>query len=173
MRAQVRWCQRRISSRFPNFHFQVADIYNPAYNPRGRYKAREYVFPYGDNAFDFVFATSVFTHMLPQDMERYLTEIVRVLKPGGRCLVTFFLLSPQSLELIAKKQSTLDFAYGLEGYRTISREVPESAVAYDEEYVRSLVAQLGAEINAPVHYGFWCGRDKFLSKQDIIVAHKL
>jgi SAM-dependent methyltransferase len=169
---QVRWCRHRISSRHPNFSFRVADIYNRCYNPRGKHKACEYTFVYRDRTFDFVFATSVFTHMLPEDMERYLSEIIRVMKPGARCLITFFLLNPESLNLMAEKKSTRDFAHQSRNYRTTEKDMPEGAVAYDEQYVRNLYAGLGLEINAPIHYGSWCGRTAFLSYQDIVVAGK-
>jgi SAM-dependent methyltransferase len=66
----VDWCQRQISSRFPNFHFTRADVYNKHYNPTGRYQARDYRFPYEDSSFDFVFLTSVFTHMLAGDVDQ-------------------------------------------------------------------------------------------------------
>ncbi len=79
----INWCRKEISPKYPNFHFQSADIYNKEYNPKGKYKASEYKFPYGDESFDFVFLTSVFTHTLPNDMENYFSEIARVLKRGG------------------------------------------------------------------------------------------
>lgn len=34
---------------------------------------------------------SVFTHMQHRDVVRYAKEVARVLKPGGRCMVTYFL----------------------------------------------------------------------------------
>lgn len=81
---------KNITPKYPNFNFQLADIYNKMYNPQGKYKASDYKFPYANETFDFVFLTSVFTHLLPQDMERYLSEIARVLKKNGRCFITFF-----------------------------------------------------------------------------------
>ena len=35
----IQWCQKNISSRFPNFHFFHADIYNEHYNPGGFYSS--------------------------------------------------------------------------------------------------------------------------------------
>jgi SAM-dependent methyltransferase len=172
MAAQVRWCRRRISARHPNFSFRVADVYNHSYNPSGRCTASEYTFVFGDRTFDFVFATSLFTHLLPAEMERYISEIGRVMKPGARCLITFFLLTPESLGLIAAKRSTLDFAYQSQGYLTIDKEAPERAVAYDEEHVRTVFEKCGLTIIDPVNYGSWCGRTEFLSYQDVVVAHK-
>lgn len=84
------WCQDAIAGRHSNFHFTFADVYNKDYNPHGAIRALEYRFPYADESFDFIFMTSVFTHMLPGDVKHYLEEIFRVLKQYGRCLITFF-----------------------------------------------------------------------------------
>lgn len=170
--AGVRWCQENITPRFPNFTFQLADLHNASYNPRGRYHASEFQFPYEDQAFDFVFLTSVFTHMLPNDMEHYFSEITRVLKPGGRCLITFFLLNDDSTMLINKKMGTYNFEYQMEGYRTVNKTNQEDAVAYDEMFIRGLYEKHGLEVSEPIHYGSWCGRKDFLSFQDMVVANK-
>lgn len=84
----IAWCQEHITSAHPNFQFEVSDIYNSLYNPKGKYQSLDFRFPYPDASFDVVFLTSVFTHMFPPDVEHYLDEISRVLKPGGRCLCT-------------------------------------------------------------------------------------
>jgi SAM-dependent methyltransferase len=96
-RPAVQWCDRHIHRRFNNFRFHHADVWNSAYNPKGKVLARNYTFPFPGALHDFVFLTSVFTHMLPPDMERYLAEISRVLKPGTHGLLTFFLLNDESL----------------------------------------------------------------------------
>jgi len=63
--------------------------------------------------------------MLPPDMENYLREITRVLKPGGRCLITNFLLNAASLKLIEEHASTIDFKGELDECREGNMEVPE------------------------------------------------
>ena len=168
----VRWCRERITAGFPNFRFRVSDIYNAAYNPQGTYQASEYRFPYEDQTFDFVFLTSVFTHLLPRDMEHYFSEIARVLKPGGRCLITYFLLNEESTPMIDAGQGILNFAVGDELYRTINKSRPEDAVAYDEKYIMSLYEKYGLVVGEPVYYGSWCGRENFLSLQDMVLAYK-
>ena len=60
----------------PNFRFRHVDVLNRAYNPQGRLDPENFEFPYPQDAFDFVFLTSVFTHMRPPEMRHYLT---------GRC----------------------------------------------------------------------------------------
>ena len=164
------WCNNNISRKFPHFHFQHADILNRAYNPKGKLDAAKWRFPYQSGTFDFVFLTSVFTHMLPEAMENYFSEISRVLKRDGRCLITFFLLTAESVGLVDQRKSTLDFKYAFGKYRVIDEDAPESAIAYAEQYIRSLYQKHDMMIMEPVYYGSWCGRQDFLSYQDIIVA---
>lgn len=85
----VQMAQGRFASR-QNFRFQHVDIYNRMYNPRGTIQAESFLFPYPDASFSFVFLTSVFTHMLPADVQNYLREIRRVMTQDGRCFATFF-----------------------------------------------------------------------------------
>jgi len=68
-RITIEWCNKRIASRHSNFRFQFVDVRTRHYNPKGRYKPSEFRFPYPDNTFDFFFLASVFTHMLPEDVE--------------------------------------------------------------------------------------------------------
>jgi SAM-dependent methyltransferase/predicted O-methyltransferase YrrM len=166
----VQWCQRTYT-RYRNFHFHFADIYNKGYNPDGKYKATEYRFPFETSSFDFVFLTSVFTHMLPQDMEHYLSEVVRVLKPNKRCLITYFLINPAARKLINEGVSHYSFKYKLPGCRVESADTPEAIVGYDESSVRGLYTKYRLNITEPVLYGTWCKQDG-LSWQDIIIATK-
>jgi len=166
------WCQRRITTKFRNFHFLHADIYNKHYNPHGRISARAFHFPFEDQFFDLVFLTSVFTHMVPLDIENYLREIARVLKTGGACLITFFVMNQESEGLIRSGRSTLNLKHGMEGYFTVDSDVPETAIGYDEEYIEQIFEKSGLTIVRPIHYGSWCSRAQFLSYQDIIIARK-
>lgn len=168
----INWCRKKITPKYPNFHFQLADVFNKKYNPHGKYRASEYYFPYESESFDLVFLTSVFTHMLPQDMEHYLYEIARTMKRRGRCLITFFLLNRESLELINLGKSIYDFKHEGGGFRTIDKATPESGVAYDEKFIRGLYEKLRLTIAEPIHLGSWCGRENYLSYQDVIIAVK-
>ncbi len=169
----IEWCQNRISPKFSNFHFQHSDLFNKLYNPNGKVQARNFQFPFDDESFDFVFLTSVFTHMFPLDLENYLSEISRVLKPEGKCLITFFILNEESENLVRSGSSTLKFLYKIEGCMTIDENVPEAAIAYREEFVLGLFKKYGLKIAQPIHYGSWCKRDTFLTYQDLIIATKI
>ena len=170
--AGITWCRRRITPCFPNFRFRVADINNAAYNPGGSHTPDAYRFSYPNAAFDFTFLTSVFTHLLPPAVDNYLSEVARTLKPGGRALITFCLLNPQSRACIESGSSNLDFRHTHGCCRIVDSRAPEAAVAYDEAYVRSLYLAYGLDIAEPIHYGSWCGRRDFLDYQDIVIAVK-
>lgn len=172
----VNWCRDRITPRFPNFRFQLADIHNTHYNPGGRQEAASYVFPYEDRRFDFVLVTSVFTHLLPEAQIHYLSEISRVLKDDGRVLMTFLLLNEEAEKGMASGRSALalDHAGVHQGttYRFASANNPEETVAYPEDVVLARISVAGLAVVGPVHYGHWSGRDTGASFQDIVVATK-
>lgn len=168
----IEWCQRHISPKYDNFHFLHSDIYNKQYNRKGKIRAQDFKFPFDNQFFDFVFLTSVFTHMLPPDVENYTGEISRVLKAGGKCMITFFLLNEESTNLVRSGTSTLDFRYELDGCLTTDKNTPEDAIAYDEKFVKSLFDKYGLTISQPISYGSWCNRQNFFGYQDLIVAEK-
>jgi SAM-dependent methyltransferase len=168
----IRWCNSRISPRYPNFRFIHTDIYNKLYNPYGRVQASAYRFPFDDASFDFVFLTSVFTHMLPKDLAHYLDEISRVLRPGGRMLATFFILNDESNALVKAGRGSFAFVHEPGSYAIARRDMPEHAVAYDEDYVFVQAGRVGLDVRPPVHYGSWCDRPSSLSFQDIVIAQK-
>lgn len=168
----VDWCTTKYTRKYPNFRFHLIDVYNELYNPQGRFAASEYRFPFAANQFDFVVLNSVFTHMIAAEVENYLREIARVLAPGGRCLISFFLLNEESSRLIASGRSTIELRHQEGPARMVSREKPEIAIGFEEDYIAGLYRQFGLEIRKPIYYGSWCGRREFLSYQDQIVAFK-
>jgi SAM-dependent methyltransferase len=169
----IAWCQKEITREFNHFHFQHVDIYNKYYNKQGTVAASQFVFPFEAAFFDFVFLTSVFTHMLPGELENYLKEISRVLKPGGNALITFFLLNSESKQLIEMNKSKLDFKHKItDQCKTTNSKIPEDAIAYEEEFVLSLLNKYQLTIDRPIYYGSWCGRESYLTFQDLIIMKK-
>jgi SAM-dependent methyltransferase len=169
-RAEVSWCQNHITPRFANFLFHHIDVFNDQTNPDGNLQAGSYQFPLNGSRFDFIFLTSVFTHMLIKDIENYLQEISRLLKRGGRLLATYFLLDEETRERLKENNSRFrhPHSYGL----VIDAKMPEASIAYDEKQIRAMYVNHGLRIQEPVHYGCWSGCKEFLSAQDIIVAEK-
>ena len=106
---------RRTSRERTQLRFHRRRHHNALYNPKGKYQSLEFVFPYPDASFDVVFLTSVFTHMFPPDVKHYLDEISRVLKPGGRCLSSYFLMNEESLALSAAGKGNRQFKHEMPG----------------------------------------------------------
>ncbi len=108
--------------------------------------------------------------MLAPDLENYVSEISRVLKPGGRCFITFFLLDPDSEDGTRTGRSALHLRHQIGDARVERAEVPEAAVAFRETYVRSLFSTNKLEIVEPIRFGRWSGRHTDVGFQDIVVA---
>ena len=147
----IRWCTNHITA--PNFRFaQISD---------GQ-------LPFEAQSFDVILLKSVFTHLRPAELENYLSEITRLLKPNGRCLASFFLLNDEQRALAAQRKNTLQFNYGNDHWRYVYEHSPESASAYDQSYILELLHKHNLELSKPIHYGTWSGRTNGLSFQDLL-----
>lgn len=170
----IKWCRKKISSRFPNFRFTHIDLKNDLYNLRTNNEARDFIFPYQDGEFDLVFLTSVFTHMLLDDVDNYLEQIHRVLKPGGACFATFFIMNDDAREYMKQANKEM-FGTLRENYYLFHAKVKEANVAYDEGYLTEhMIGAKGFTLDQ-VNYGFWSGRPKndLNNFQDICVFRKI
>lgn len=170
MTEAVDTCVEAIGATHSNFHFRHVDIQNPVYNPCGKLHSESFSFPYADESFDFVFLTSVFTHMLPPEVRHYMEEIRRVLRPTGSAFMTFFLLNPESLAAIEAGRTERTFAHEGDGYRFDIEGRPQAAVAYREEDAIALLEASGLQVDGPVHHGRWMGEERSATGQDVVVA---
>jgi ubiquinone/menaquinone biosynthesis C-methylase UbiE len=166
----IRWCQTAITPRFPNFRFHYADVRNTEYNPRGKIRPADFVFPYDDSTFDFVLLTSVFTHMQLNDIEGYLRQIRRVLRIGGRCFSTFFLTA--SPRITEAGPGMRRFAHSVGQSLTIDQKSPDKALAHAETTVRAIYERHALTIQEPIQYGDWPSTRSLLGSQDVIVAQR-
>jgi len=169
----IAWCQKRITSRYPNFKFIFADVFHEQYNPKGKLDVTTWSFPCSNNSFDFVCLKSVFTHMTPEGTQHYLEETQRVLKPGGVCLATIFFLNPESENLIERGLSSLAIRHAKGGYSVLDPKLPELAVGIPEVSFRQWCERVGFNIaDSAVRYGSWCARTEYTSYQDIVVMRR-
>ncbi|HYD92742.1 MAG TPA: class I SAM-dependent methyltransferase [Flavobacterium sp.] len=168
----VDWCTQNISSKYPNFRFKNIELKNDLYNLSTNKEASGLRFPYPDNHFDFVFLTSVFTHMLPKDVEHYISEIKRVLKPGKRCFATFFVLDKQSEASMITKGSK-SFGHHFGNYSLMNKKVKEANVAYQKDYIFELLKSHDLEL-VNFFRGFWSGlpAEELGEHQDVILFKK-
>ncbi len=169
---EINWCKKNIEPIRENFQFSLLDIFNKIYNPQGRHNASSFKFPYKNSTFDFIILISVFTHMTPKGMENYVSEISRLLKKGGRCFITFFLLNPDAIRHMDKKLNTIEFPNDYGQYRLLDESTPEVAIAYKEQYIRKIFLKHGLTIKEPIHFGSWCGRRRYWDYQDLVIITK-
>lgn len=168
----VVWCQKAITRIHPNFQFHHADVVSRAYNPRGRLRACEYTFPFPAHSFDFIFLASVFTHMLPDDVEHYVREISRLLAPGGVCVASYFLLNDQTRTGVDRHASFMSFdvRHPSGVCRLHDATVPEAAVAFEQEFVERIHDRAGLRL-ASIRRGRWW--DGGAHDQDVAAAVRL
>jgi len=170
----VKWCQKNISNKLSNFNFEYVDIYNKYYNKKGKIKASEFVFPYKDNKFDFIFATSVFTHMMPKQIIQYFKEVSRVMKPGGTCFFTWFSIDEEAENKIKNNQSNCDLKYKHTDYCFYShKNVPEAEIGYKENWIIDQLKKQQLNGDLKIHHGTWSNRKDGFSYQDIFVSQKI
>lgn len=163
----LRWCQSSISSVDRRFTFHHIDVRNALYNPGGKQSADSLELPSSWGRFDLVLLKSVFTHMKRAEVENYLRQVAALLRPGGRCLASFFLLNPEQRRREAANR--IRFHTSPEGAAYAVPEVPETIVAYEEQDVLGFIARAGLRLELPIAYGTWSGRWDGLSHQDILV----
>jgi len=177
----IEFWSNSIAKKYHNFTFNHADLWHSYYNPTGKHKTAEYIFPYYNNVFDIVYLNSIFTHLLPSEISHYLSEIKRVLKPGAIALATYFIVNNESLlldnqglsnkTLVKQGRKLLNYRY--DNYWARDTDANERLIGVDEEWLKKIYGQNNYEITNIV-YGSWCGREENADKtlQDIVVSRK-
>jgi SAM-dependent methyltransferase len=171
----IEWCTANLTSRNPDFRFQAVPVRSEWFNPWGGESAEKFSFPYEDSEFDFAFGISLFTHLPAEATERYLSEMARALKPGGRWLLTFFLIPDDGVPTASPEWPAPPnwgepphFHHRLEGIRINDPDHPERAVAHEESWLYPALERAGLSVNA-LHRGYWPGRHG-LSYQDMLIG---
>jgi SAM-dependent methyltransferase len=146
----IDWCTANITSRHPNFRFHLAKVNSSITETKGDLEAGEYRFPFDDATFDFAYAGSLFTHLVPDGVENYLRETARVLKPGGKLVATFNLFNEETQRLVPGRRLEQYWPNDFGTYRTKEKDAPESNVAYEERYARTAYGDAGLKILEPI-----------------------
>ena len=170
MKRQVTWAAQNIAPVAAGFTFAHLDVINDRYNPKGKVAPEKARFPARTAGFDFCCLFSIFTHFYKEDIDHYLREIHRVLRPGGLVVATWFLYDEQRLPK-AVTSPVYPMAHRLDEV-TIYAELsnPLRAIAFDETFVRTMVKNSGLEV-VRIDRGKWAGEeaDEF---QDFVVLRR-
>lgn len=138
----ILWCNRYFGEIYHDrFRFYHLDVRTARYNPEGKLTCKTAKFPAKSSAVDFLYAASLFTHLMPDDLRSYAAEMYRVLTVEGLALVS------------------IHDQPGHEKKFTGS----EDRADYDSEYFESIMNEMGFEIEEDI--GDLCGQRTFLMRK--------
>jgi len=167
----INWCKEIFEKDLRNYKFNNIDVKNDRYNSSNSKHANDFQFDYDDETLDFVSLFSVFTHMHGNEMENYFSEIKRMLKPGGICVVTVFIYDEQRLETINSRSSGITLHHVLDGHtRYYNIDDPLHAIAFEKSFIMELINSFDLTI-LDCKLGNWVSAvsDRY---QDLLVIKK-
>jgi len=166
----VDWNRETISARLPNFQFRLVPVQNGLYSRHSHTDAGRLRFPFDGDTFDAALVESVLQHNRAPVVRHYLAEIARVLRGGGRCVVTCFLLR-RGVEAADQQADGLDFFHRLDDAWSASARVPETGIAFEAARFEEWVSDAGLEL-AEFHRGDWHRDGPGIAYQDVIILEK-
>jgi predicted SAM-dependent methyltransferase len=92
-----------------------------------------------DGSADFVFSTSLLTHLLEEEVLNYCRESYRVLKPGAHMLMSCFSIDHPPPTYGDRHT----FRHRIGNAYVESLRVPEAAVAYEEQFLVAVGKETG------------------------------
>jgi SAM-dependent methyltransferase len=130
----LEWC----NSHFPSekFNFMPSPHASATYAADGTEKGSLFAFPENWQK-DFVYSTSLYTHLLEPELLNYTRESFKVLRHGGTMYMSFFCLDS------VERGGRWTFSHRIGEAYVENMKYPEAAVAYTREYVESLCRSVG------------------------------
>lgn len=165
----IEWCNNAITPKYPHVNFRCVDVQSSMYSPESKGLASKFTFPYDSERFDLVYLGSVFSHMFYADIENYVSEIRRVLKPGGLVIATGYLLDHSKRAGINAGTSAFTFAVLHEDSWVEHMDPPEGAVAHDKARIKDLLEEKGL-VAEEFRLGSW--HSSGAQDQDFIIARR-
>jgi SAM-dependent methyltransferase len=132
----LEWCRRNFDAERFEFHrsTQASKVYGGSAGA-----SSYYALPVNDDSVDFVFSTSLFTHLLENDLINYCREGYRVVKKG--CSMAMYCFCLDYLPPTYGGRHTFGYRIGNAHVESVS--LPEAAVAYDEKFLFGAAREAG------------------------------
>lgn len=129
------WCRRHFD--LERFEFHQSTHLSKVYNENG--VGTLYTFPIPSGTVNFVFSSSLFTHLLEREVNNYMCESFRVLVPGGVMAMNCFLMDypPPTMGGRHTFQHRIGEAF------VESLKLPEAAVAFTSSFLFDLAGKVG------------------------------
>ncbi|HEX2192958.1 MAG TPA: class I SAM-dependent methyltransferase [Acidimicrobiales bacterium] len=135
-REMLEWCRANFDA--PRFEFVQSTHASAAYR-NDQAEESEFRIPRPDGSVDFVFGTSVLTHVLEPGLVNYLREGARILRPGRFLAMSCFCTDYPP----ATYGGRHTFPHQIGSAWVESLKVPEAAVAYPERFLLDRAGQAG------------------------------
>jgi SAM-dependent methyltransferase len=130
------WCRQNFPAE--HFRYHLSPHQARTYG-RPDAHAEAYRVPEADGSIDFVFSTSLFTHLLESELKNYVEEAARLLRPGGWMAGQCFVMERPPPTYGARH--TFQHRIGNAMVESLAR--PEAAVAYHEAFLIETLHQAG------------------------------
>ena len=179
--SDIAFCRRHYPA--PAFAFAHLAVNNPMYAPAQ--ESSPLAWPVERAGFDLVTALSVWTHLSEPDALFAITEVSRALKPGGKAIITFFILDtayersvsrrtaePGAFHLTPQNEWIFDQpAYGSDAWFCPQWvRVPENAIGITPAGMERLASTAGLQV-LEMHPGNW-KEAPGVYFQDVVVFQK-
>ena len=138
----VRWCQQHIERHHQTFRFIHLDMANDLYNPGGTITGGGLRLPVDDASVEIVNLWGVFTNMVSEDVQAYVAEIARILRPQGRCFLTAF-----------AEEDVDDVTINPTGYVPYACDSPVTCVRYRKQWLFATFQQHGLQVEDFRYHG--------------------
>ena len=132
----IAWCEQHYDAEC--FRFHHSSDASVSYQQLGEV-AVHYRVPEPEAGCDLVFSNSLFSHVLEAELENYIRESYRLLKPGGAMMHSHFNLDYPP----ATYGTRHTFQHAIGNAQVESLVQPEAAVAYRTDYLFELSRRIG------------------------------
>lgn len=160
-RNSIDWCRTHLTPSQSNCLFHHLSI-----------TSTETRFPFTDEEFDIIFSTSTLAHLTTEEIQRYLSEMSRILKRGGQCFLVCVLWNPFLDQLVKEKKLQFKSVIAHETYHCVTSMANESANAYHEGLLSRWIAGVHLQIREMI-YGYWSGGSDEQLYKDLLIATKI
>ena len=172
-REAIAWCTEHIGGWDSRFIFEHIDVQAGAYNIAGKMPVEHLSFPYDNGTFDVALLSSVYTHMCQSGIKRYVHELGRVLRPGGRCLVSAMLMNEATKTAVQAEMTLFNFVHRLGQWNwTFDPDNPTEGVSNDEQWLCEIFASNGFSVEK-IEYGNWREVRSYSIQHDWLAVRRL
>jgi SAM-dependent methyltransferase len=167
----INWCTQNVTPRNPGFKFFLQRVENNYYFGGDIKPSSSISLDFAEtSSIDFIFAISVFTHLVEADAEKYFSEIARCLKTDGLAYLTAFIIDRTFPDFV--KRSGLHSAVTeVSPGHYQAYEGQDFFAGYTFDRWRTLIEGAGLEISG-FDPGTWAEKRGAMHYQDTFIITK-